>query len=308
MDSAYNPPTLRIQPLAFSGLAICAIFLAGCAAPTSPGNTAPAALRQALTFHVSFDHSADADFACGDAHVYTAPAMNKRGEAVAGLPGTAETVLVANEGRFGGALKFTQKKAPVVFYHAAQNFPYQSNDWNGTVSFWLSVDPATQLDPGFCDPIQITPKAWNDAAFFVEFEKMTNAIPFRLGVYSDYRVWNPTDRKWADIPMSDKPLITVNDPPFGQSKWTHVAFTFADFNRTNEHGTAKLYLDGEFRGEIAGRPFIFSWDPAQSAIMLGLSYMGLFDELSVFQRALTAEEVRALYELRGGITRLLTRQ
>ena len=45
-----------------------------------------------------------------------------------------------------------------------------------------------QLEPGFCDPVQITPRAWNDAAFFVEFEKRPESIPFRLGVYADLGV------------------------------------------------------------------------------------------------------------------------
>jgi hypothetical protein len=35
--------------------------------------------------------------------------------------------------------------------------------------------------------------------------------------------------------------------------------------------------------------------------MLGLGYIGLFDELSMFNRALTAAEVEALYKLDHGV-------
>ena len=48
----------------------------------------------------------------------------------------------------------------------------------------------------------------------------------------------------------------------------------------------------------------FTWDPAKTSIMLGLSYIGLWDELSIFDRALSAEEVAALNKMR--VTELLT--
>jgi len=30
------------------------------------------------------------------------------------------------------------------------------------------LSPPTDLAPGFCDPIRITPREWNDRAFFVD--------------------------------------------------------------------------------------------------------------------------------------------
>ena len=129
--------------------------------------------------------------------------------------------------------------------------PYAASDWSGTVSFWLRVDPRSELEPGFCDPVQITPRAWNDAAFFVEFEKRPESIPFRLGVYANLDVWNPTKRKFEEIPASERPLVTVTDPPFAGNKWTHVVFTFERFNTGKPDGVARLYLDGEPRGVLA---------------------------------------------------------
>jgi concanavalin A-like lectin/glucanase superfamily protein len=262
-------------------------------------------LRGALTFHASFDGSVDAMHAAGDRSLYWAPSLKERPSAKAGLPPTGETAHAAGAGRFGDALRFTKRRAPVVFFRAARNLPYAPSDWSGTVSFWLQVDPQGQLEPGFCDPVQITPRAWNDAAFFVEFEKRPESIPFRLGVYADHDVWNPTKRKFEEIPASERPLVTVANPPFAGGKWTHVVFTFERFNTGKADGTARLYLDGQPRGLLAARQQTFTWDPEQAIIGLGLSYIGLLDELSVFSRALTADEVAALYRLSGGVSALV---
>lgn len=182
--------------------------------------------------------------------------------------------------------------------------PYRPNDWGGTVSVWLSVDPATDLEPGFCDPVQITSRAWNDGAFFVEFEKRPESIPFRLGVYADLAVWNPGNRRFDDIPQHERPLVTVDEPPFGRGRWTHVVFTFDRFNTARPDGVVRLYLDGKLRGALSPRQQTFTWDPEASAIALGLGYVGLLDELSTFNRALTDAEVRSLHELESGVTGL----
>jgi hypothetical protein len=250
----------------------------------------------------------DAAHAAGDPKLY-AIAMVGRGQPApppaAGLPASGETVHARGAGRFGDALRFTQRRKPRVFFQADRNVAYKAADWSGTVSFWLSVDPATELEPGFCDPIQITPRAWNDAAFFVEFEKRPESIPFRLGVYADLDVWNPTGRRFEDIPAAERPLVTVEQPPFGAGKWTHIVFTFERFNTGQPNGVARLYLDGRPAGHLSPRLQTFTWDPAKSAIAMGLSYVGLMDELSVFNRALGDAEVAALHELPQGVTALL---
>jgi hypothetical protein len=265
----------------------------------------PEALRSALTFHASFDGKTDAAHAAGDPKLYWAPTSKQRQDAKPGLPESGEVQLAPGAGRFGDALRFTMKKSPIVFYRAANNVPYSAADWSGTVSFWLSVDPEGELEPGFCDPVQITPRAWNDAAFFVEFEKRPESIPFRLGVYADLNVWNPQKRRFADIPMEERPLVTVNDPPFSRGKWTHVLFTFERFNTGRPDGMARLYLDGEPHGELSPRQQTFTWDPQQTAIALGLGYIGMIDELSIFNRVLDEGEIRTLHTLEKGVSSLL---
>jgi hypothetical protein len=266
--------------------------------------TAQASLARALVFHAPFDGGVDARLSSGDPKLYWAPTWNRRQEAQPGLPPAGDTVHAPGTGRFGDALRFTRRNVPVVFYQGGPNTPYSTADWNGAVSFWLSTDPAADLGTGFCDPIQITPRAWNNGAFFVEFEKGPDAVPFRLGVYADLAVWNPTKRPFQEIPPGERPLVTVQEPPFAKGKWTHVAFTFESFNTGRADGVARLYLDGTPRGELAGRQQTFSWNPDETKIALGLNYIGLFDDLAVFNRALTAAEVAELHRLARGVADL----
>jgi hypothetical protein len=262
-------------------------------------------LGKALVFHASFDGGTDAVRAAGDSKLYWAPTFTQRDGAKPGLPETGEVLVAKGEGRFGDALRFTKRKSPVVFFQGARNMPYEAGNWSGTVSFWLEVDPEAELEPGFCDPIQVTPSAWNDAAFFVEFEKRPESIPFRLGVYADFKVWNPENRKFAEIPFAEKPLLTVEKPPFGPARWTHVLFTFENFNTGRPDGVARLYLDGRSQGTLGPRLQTFTWDPQKAAIALGLGYIGLLDELSIFSRALNDQEVQTLHALPSGVHRSL---
>ena len=258
-------------------------------------------LRQSLTFHASFDHGTDADFALGDGKIRWAPTMKHPRIGSTGLPESGVVTHAKGEGRFGSALRFHKKAPEIVFYRGEKNIAYQPKDWSGSVSLWLKVDPQKELAPSFCDPIQITPREWNDAAFFVEFEKRTNSIPFRLGAYADFKVWNPENREWGKIPLQDKPLLAVEKPPFSGDRWTHVLFTFARFNSGRKDGVARLYLNGELQGAIGERLQTFTWDPSQALIMLGLSYVGLYDEVALFNRALSDQEIKTLFQLKEGV-------
>lgn len=263
------------------------------------------AVRKALTFHASFDGRTEAVHAAGDPKLYWAPSFKQRDQSNQGLPDSGEVVLARGEGRFGDALRFTKKRSPVVFFQGARNMAHDTVNWSGTVSFWLKVDPEAELEPGFCDPIQITASAWNDGAFFVEFEKRPESIPFRLGVYADYKVWNPQNRKFAEIPFEEKPLVTVDKPPFGRGKWTHIAFTYENFNTGRSDGLARLYLDGRPHGTLGPRLQTFTWDPQKAVIALGLSYVGLLDELSIFNRALTEGEIQSIHTMVTGVPSLI---
>ena len=95
----------------------------------------PESLRQALTFHASFDGKVHAAHAAGDANLYWAPSLKQRADAKRGLPDGGEARHAPGAGRFGDALQFTVKAPPVVFYRGNRNMPYEKTNWSGTVSF-----------------------------------------------------------------------------------------------------------------------------------------------------------------------------
>jgi hypothetical protein len=78
--------------------------------------------------------------------------------------------------------------------------------------------------------------------------------------------------------------------------------TFERFNTGAADGGARLYLDGSPRGAFCPRQQTFTCDPQAKVIALGLGYIGLIDELSIFNRALTESEVRTLHTLERGVS------
>jgi hypothetical protein len=188
----------------------------------------------------------------------------------------------------------------MVFYYADKNTGYRAKDWSGTISMWLSIDPA-DLKQQFSDPVQITDKKYNDAALWVDFTQDDTPPHFRMGIFADTNVWNPKKLKQDEIPEAELPIVRVKKPPFGRTKWTHVVMTFSGFNTDGAGATAKLYINGELQGTLQDRRQVFTWDLSKATIRVGLGYVGLFDELSLHNRALNADEVQALYKLPTGL-------
>jgi hypothetical protein len=249
-----------------------------------------ASLPKGLTFHAPFDGSADAAVARGDKAIYFAPSYKEQASAKPGLGGSA-VELAPGQGRKGGALRFTRKNTAAIFYRAEKNVAFNPAGWSGTVSFWLNLDPDTDLEPGFCDPIQVTDKAYNDSAVWVDFTKDDKPRHFRLGVFGALKSWNPTDIPPDKNPAFMSRLITVQNPPFARGKWTHVAITF---NGLGKQGSARLYLDGKLQGTRDGIAEPFSWDMSKAAIRLGVNYTGLMDDVMVFSRPLSEKEIASL--------------
>ena len=153
----------------------------------------------------------------------------------------------------------------------------------------------------YCDTLQITSKDWNDASFFNDFSKDEKPRLFRLGAFADLNVWNPTGRKWEDVPVAEQPMVPASKPVFARDHWTHVLFTWEHFNTGRPDGRARMYLDGVLQAEVGPRVQTFTWDLPTARIMLGLSYTGLMDDLAIFNRALTEGEIQALRALPGGV-------
>ena len=265
-------------------------------------NPTHTALKEALSFYASYDNGVDADFALGDKHLYTVPKREARDSAQVGLH-KPDITRKDGKGKYGAGLVFTERSKGYIYYPSKNNISYSQENWSGAISFWLSLDPAVDLEPGYCDPIQITDVGYNDAAFWVDFTK-ENPRDFRLGVIGDREVWNPNPvGPDNENPLFNALLPAVKNPPFGTGKWTHILINFSDLNTKN--GGAALYMNGELRGSRSDIATPFTWELDKSNIYLGLSYIGLMDELSIYKRALTDEEITTLYGLENGVHTVL---
>ncbi len=261
-------------------------------------------LISSLTFFASFDHGLDADISSGDSLLYMAPSWSDRENAVIFTGDTDHLEIREAAGRYNNALWIENSYTPVYFYRGKLNMPYFRQGWSGTVSFWLRLDPDEDLFDGFSDPIQITTRAWNDGALFVDF---TDAPPrvFRFAFFPDREVWDPDMREWDDVPIDERPMIDLEEHPFSSDEWTHIAFTFQNFNTSQENCVVSGYVNGRYAGSITDREKTFTWVPEEIKIWLGYNYRGYFDELAIFNRALTSEEIELIYSLENGISDLL---
>jgi hypothetical protein len=260
-------------------------------------NAVRAGLAQALTFHASFDQGPDADFALGDPTLCSAA----DGAPIPGL-GDPPLRIVAGAGKYGSALEMTLENTHVVLYKAARNVAYSPASFRGTVSFWMSLDPA-QIPGQYCDPLQVTDKKYSDACIWVDFTKNDTPSDFRLGVFGDAREWDPDNQEGGGQRFFWR-LVKVAEPPFARGRWTHVVVTWDGVN-DSQNGRARLYFDGEYQGVTGRIAERFSWDVANAYIRLGTGrFVGLFDDLAFFNRALTADEIRVLNGLPGGVADL----
>lgn len=282
-------------------LALGCFLLAGCGGPSETprepaAETGLAALADALTFHASFDQGWDGDFALGDRRIYSAPSYDEIDQKAPNYWGD-NIELAYDEGLLGNALRFKSKNTEALFFSADQNVAFSPEGWSGTISFWLNLDPNEDLEPGFCDPIQVTDSAYNDSAIWVDFTR-DDPRTFRLGVFGELSAWNPDNVGPDENPAFNDRLVVVEQPPFASGAWTHVLITHEALGTPD--GRATLYLDGESQGTSEGISEVFEWDPERAAIRLGVNYVGLWDELSVFNRPLTPDEIQMLRQSERG--------
>ena len=125
-----------------------------------------------------------------------------------------------------------------------------------------------------------------------------------MGVFPDSNVWNPEALKQDKIPESKLPIVRAKGQHFGRDRWTHVVMIFSGFNTDGTGATANLYINGDLQGTVKDRRQVFTWDLSKATIRLGLGYVGLLDELAIFNRALNVDEVQTLYKLPAGLSGL----
>ena len=263
------------------------------------GSEARARLSKALTLHASFDKGLDADFSRGDKKCYV-----QQGKMLVPAKPNEEVKLAADAGRFGGALHFPKKGTYRPSYKDGGGLGYNAKSWSASVSAWLRLNPDKDLEPGYCDPIQIIGDDNKKGYIFLEWSKDETPRYFRYAIRPLFPIWNPKNMQWADIPNDKKPMVQVARAPFSREKWTHVVFTLENINDKSKPPIGKLYLNGKLQGTIEKWNMTFDWDPAQVLLVLGANYVGYMDDLAVFDRPLTDVEVDRIHGLKKGIREL----
>lgn len=269
---------------------LCLGFLAG---PWA--GAAPDPVLTAAAFYASFDEALRADFGAGSREVRSR--FNHESE-----PGrfvyqdgfdTTAFRIAPGAGIHGGALEATKvlPRNGRIFFPAAGNLPYRRGGWSGTVSFWLKTNPDTMLPRNRAsDPVQITEKGANNGGLWVDFTG-TSPREIRLGAFRSEAPGRPR------IPESDPnaPLVRVPKVGFQAGDWHHVAFTWRNFDTGRDDAHAALYIDSVLKGELSGRNIPMDWDLEKTGIYFAVGYVGLLDELAVFNRPLTAAEIASLH-------------
>ncbi len=253
-------------------------------------------LSSSLTFHASFEQGLRADFSQGDPASYI-----KKGKELVPAPLNEEVQIAVGEGKFGSALWFPKKGVTRPQYKGEGMLDYNGKSWSRTVSVWLRLDPDKDLEPGYCDPVQIVGDDSKKGFIFLEWSKDETPRLFRYAVRPLFPIWNPTDVKWDEIPAVKRPMVQVANAPFSRDAWTHVVFTLESINDKKGAPTARLYMNGELKGSIENWDLTFAWDPSQVGLVLGAAYVGYMDDLAVFDRALTGVEIKQLGSLKNGV-------
>ena len=278
----------------FTPLLALALF---CFVSISKGNEA---LARSLTLFASFDEGFSADFTKGDKTCYL-----KQGAGLVPCLENDEAKIAKSEGRFGSAAHFIKKGATRPLYRGKDVLGYNGKSWSTTVSLWLRLNPDKDLEPGYCDPVQIVGNDTKKGFIFLEWSKDHAPRHFRYAIRPLIELWDPQGLGWEAIPDEKRPMVRVLDAPFSREEWTHAVFTLDRINEKEGKPSGTLYLNGKKQGKIEGFDLTFGWDPESVNLVLGAAYVGYQDDLAVFDRVLSDDEVKQLFELKGGVRDLL---
>lgn len=253
-----------------------------------------AGLTKSLTLHASFDTGFDADYSRGEKKCYV-----QKGKELVPAAANEDVKVASDAGRFGGALHYPKKGGTRPSFKDGGVIGYNAKSWNCTVSIWLRLDPDKDLEPGYCDPVQIIGDDNKKGYIFLEWSKDETPRHFRYAIRPLFPIWNPDNKPWAEIPFEKRPMVQVERAPFSREKWTHVAFTVENLNGKSPRGT--LFMNGKRSGSIEKWDLRFEWNPASVLLVLGASYVGYQDDLAIFDRVLTEADVECLYGLKNGV-------
>jgi hypothetical protein len=260
-------------------------------------------LTKAVTLYASFDESAQADFGGGELKLETRTNHPTQAGQFVFSPNFDQKVfrIVQDKGVHGGALEPADvlPNNGRVFFPMKGNIGFKPGGWGGACSFWLNTNPNKLLKTKFCDPVQITEKGANNGGIWLDFNDATPRDA-RMGVFPAIGPGQPGIKE-SD---ADAPLVVVKAVDFEIGKWRHVVLNWRNFDTGRPDAHAALFIDGKLIGEVKDRPIAMDWNLEKAGIYVAVNYLGLLDELAVFARELSAEEIGRLHHEPGVLTGL----
>lgn len=256
-----------------------------------------AELRKAVSLYASFDEAARADFGGGVLTLSTRFADPvEKGKFTFKEEFDTKVFRIAKKGVHGRALEVLAvlPESGRLFFPAKGNIAFKKGGWGGAVSFWINTDPDTMLKTPFCDPVQITQKGATNGGLWVDFNK-NKPRDLRLGAFPAV----PEGQKPISESDPQAPLVTVPKVGFKKGDWHHIVMTWENLDTGKADARATLYVDGKHQGDVKDRPIAMDWDIEKTGIYIAVNYIGLLDELAVFRRPLTADEVSVLHREPG---------
>jgi hypothetical protein len=250
-----------------------------------------------VTFYASFDEALRGDFGGGGLELSTRRNHpTEKGAFVfeEGFPADAFRI-APGKGVSGGALEAVDVLPGNgrIHFPAKGNLAYRKGGWGGTLSVWINHDPDVQLKTGFCDPVQITQKGAGNGGLWFDFNDAKPARNLRMGAFPAVAPGAPQIRESRE---AFSPMVWIDRPGFKVGDWHHVAIAWSGFDSGRKDARAALYIDGRLRGEVRDKdyPISMDWDLEKTGIYVAVGYIGLLDELALFDRPLSDSELAAL--------------
>jgi hypothetical protein len=249
------------------------------------------AIRDAVTFHASFDEEVKGDRG-GGVLTPSTRVQDDKGKATF-VEGIDRKVfrIARGKGVSGGALEVVDvlKNNSRIYFPAKGNLAYDPRGWSGSVSMWCKTDPDARLKTRFCDPVQITQRGANDGALWFDFNDK-KPRDLRHGAFPAV----PPGAKGIGEDSPDSPMVRVPKIGWKADDWHHVVLTWESLDTGKKDAVTSLYIDGKLIGQVKGREIAMKWDIDKANIYVAINYIGLIDELALFRRALSADEVKRL--------------
>lgn len=252
-------------------------------------------LRKAVTFFASFELAVKGDFGSGvltpDTR-YNHPTEKGQFVVEKGIDNKVFKI-APDKGIQGGCLAVVDvlPRNGRVFFPAKGNVAFKKGGWSGAMSVWCKTDPDKMLKTRFCDPIQITQKGANNGGLWFDFN---DAKPrdLRHGAFPMI----PDGEKGIGEDDPKAPMVRVPGVGWKADDWHHVVITWKNLDTGKADAVTALYIDGKLIGEVKDRAIAMGWDIDKSGIYVAINYIGLLDELILFDRTLSNEEIDALFK------------